>query len=68
MNFIDPISQAHTQSIEAFWSVIKRKLRKYGTNHGDFEETMRYVYEIIAKRIYAKDLFDLLLYALLNWE
>ena len=31
-NFIDPDTNSHTQAIEGFWSVIKRKLCKQGTN------------------------------------
>ena len=33
-NFINNETGANTQSIEAFWSVMKRTLRKGGTNHG----------------------------------
>ena len=44
-NFINPITGANTQSIEGFWSVIKRKLRKKGTNHGNFENVEKKLIE-----------------------
>ena len=36
IDFLNPNDDAiHTQSIERFWSVLKRKLQIYGTNLGD---------------------------------
>ena len=35
--FVDPITGANTQTVECFWSVMKRILRKKGTNVGNVE-------------------------------
>ena len=35
VNFVDPDTGAYTQSVEAFWSVYKRIVRKRGSNVGD---------------------------------
>jgi hypothetical protein len=48
--FIDPITGANTQSIEAFWSVIKRKLRKAGTNLGNFSNVEAKIKENLFKK------------------
>ena len=48
-NFLDPNDpNIHTQSIEAFWSVLKRKLRKKGTNKG--KELDMYFGEFLYRR------------------
>ena len=45
--FVDPITKIHTQSIEAFWSVFKRWVRKRGYNIGPAEETLSYIGEFL---------------------
>ena len=45
--FVDPITKIHIQSIEAFWSVFKRWLRKCGYNIGPAEETLSYIGEFL---------------------
>lgn len=60
-NFIDPSTQANTQSIESLWSVIKRKLRKKGTNHGTFENLEDKINEDLFKKKYNEDTFERML-------
>jgi hypothetical protein len=43
-NFIDPQTGQNTQTIEGMWSVIKRQLRKEGSNHGDLVNILKKVY------------------------
>ena len=37
MFYVDPVSGENTNSVEGFWSILKRILRKKGTNLGDAE-------------------------------
>ena len=41
VNFVDPFTRAHTQSIEGFWSLYKRVVRRRGTNCGDVVERIQ---------------------------
>ena len=41
--FVDPKTKVHTQSIEAFWSVFKRWLRKRSHNMWLASETLSYI-------------------------
>ena len=37
MFYVDPVFGENTNSVEGFWSILKRILRKKGTNLGDAE-------------------------------
>lgn len=50
--FIDPCSQSHTQNIESLWSVIKRKLRKEGTNNADKEKILNKIYVNLYRKFF----------------
>ena len=62
INFVDPITNANTQSIESFWSVIKRKLRKRGTNHGSFDNVEKKITKDLFKKKYKNELFEKMIY------
>jgi hypothetical protein len=59
-NFLNPVDKnVHTQSIEGHWSVIKRKLRKKGTNLKAY--LYEHLCEIIFKREFSMDVFTKML-------
>ena len=60
-NFINPITGANTQSIEAFWSIIKKNLRKRGTNLGNFEDVQMKIKENLFKKKYRENLFEIMI-------
>uniref|UniRef100_A0A0K0EA96 DDE_Tnp_IS1595 domain-containing protein n=1 Tax=Strongyloides stercoralis TaxID=6248 RepID=A0A0K0EA96_STRER len=58
-NFVNPEdANIHTQNIENLWSVLKRFLRKKGTNR---KEIMSYINEFAFKNNYGIDAFNILL-------
>lgn len=57
-NFVDPETGAHTQTIEGMWSVIKRKIRKDGTNHGTLLNLVEKIYVDRFKLLYKDDLLE----------
>lgn len=59
--FVNPITGANTQSIEAFWSVIKRNLRKIGTNHGNIDNLNEKLKTNLIKKKYDNNLFEIML-------
>ena len=48
--FVGPKTKVHTQSIEEFWSVFKRWLRKRSYNMGPASETLSYIGEFLWHR------------------
>ena len=60
-NFVNNITGANTQSIEAFWSVMKRNLRKCGTNHGTLNNLNEKLKANIIKKKYENNLFEIML-------
>lgn len=60
-NFVDPDTGAHTQTIEGMWSVIKRQMRKDGTNHGTLLNLVKKVYIRRFKLLFRENLLDIML-------
>ena len=60
-NFINPLTGAHTQAIEAFWSVMKRKLRRLGTNYGDLRNVEKKLIANLFKKIHNNSIFEIML-------
>jgi transposase-like protein len=58
-NFIDPMTGAHTQSIESAWSHLKRFLQRMGRNIGP--ERSDYIAEYLYRKKHKADLFLTLL-------
>ena len=59
LNFVDPNTQAHTQTIEATWGALKMFLRSVGRNLGPHLE--EYIAEFVYRRKHAGRLFDQIL-------
>ena len=58
----------HTQTIEDFWSIPKRKLRIKGTNHG--KDVGYYIAEILYRRKYGENddsLFNSFIQDIINY-
>jgi hypothetical protein len=56
--FVNPETQADTQSIEGFWSVIKRRLRKQGTNRGSRSTVFMKIKEGLYKKKHKTRVFE----------
>ena len=67
-NFIDPITGAHTQTVEAVNSVLKRVLRKAGTNLGDINARIDLILEGRHKIFKRRTLFNYLFEAILEYS
>lgn len=53
LNFVDPVTGAHTQTVEGTWQKFKNKLkRSYGLNNSRFEDHLQ---EFMWRRIFADD-------------
>ena len=68
-NFVNPNNEmAHTQTIKGLWSILKRKLRIKGTNHG--KKIGYYIAEILYRRKYGENddnLFNNFIQDLINY-
>lgn len=60
-NFINPLTGAHTQAIEAFWSVMKRKLRRLGTNYGNLRSVENKIKANCFKKLHNEHVFEIML-------
>lgn len=57
VNFVDPENyETHTQNVEGFWSVVKRKLRAQGTHHG--KSMKRRIYEFLYRKRFGYRCFE----------
>lgn len=55
--FVDPITGANTQTVECFWSVMKRVLRKKGTNTGEIAKRIAIFHVERFKKAFRDGLF-----------
>lgn len=61
-NFVDPVTGAHTQSIEGHWSCTKRMMRKQGVMNTSSDLFPSYMVECLWRRRYGdSDLFEKLM-------
>ena len=61
-NFVDPTTGAHTNSIEGYWSCVKRQLRKQGVMNTSSKLFPTYLLEAMwRKRFSGEDLFEKLI-------
>ena len=67
-NFVDPTTGAHTQNVEGINSVIKRVLRKTGTNLGDVNDRINSALEQRWKIFKRRELFQFALSAILEYS
>lgn len=65
-NFKDPNTGVHTQNIEAFWSVMKREMRKNGTSKGSKDNVLGKMHATCFKRKYCCDSFEMIVKELLK--
>lgn len=66
-NFIDPVTGANTQTVEGVNSVVKRLLRKSGTNLGNVEKRIDKIIELRYKVFKRRILFNYLFEALVEY-
>ena len=57
-NFVDPDTGAHTNGIEGFWSVLKRYLRKSGSNRGSERCQLLKIFELLYRRSHRTQTFN----------
>lgn len=60
-NFVDPVTGAHTQSIEGYWSCTKRMMRKQGVMNTSDELFSSYLLECLWRKCSDGDVFEKLL-------
>ena len=61
-NFVDPGTGAHTNSVEGYWSCIKRQMRRQGVMNTSNDLFATYLLESLwRKRFHGQDLFEKLL-------
>lgn len=61
-NFVDPGTGAHTNSVEGYWSCVKRQMRRQGVMNTSNDLFATYLLESLwRKRFHGQDLFEKLL-------
>ena len=61
-NFVDPGTGAHTNSVEGYWSCVKRQMRRQGVMNTSNDLFSTYLLESLwRKRFHGQDLFEKLL-------
>ncbi len=50
VNFVDPVTGTHTQSIESHWGCTKRMMRKQGVENTSKEQFLSYLWEFLWRR------------------
>ena len=64
-NFVNPVTGAHTNSVEGYWSCVKRQMRRQGVMNTSDNLFPSYLLESLwRKRFSRQDLFETLIFCI----